>query len=105
MAEKERAFLLFFGKAKQNVCDHFAHSVFAFGEVSKGGRWPSFGRKNPKKPAVSWQGIQRGQRPLGTRLCSQSLVCYTFAKGRRAGGGFLLCREAKRITAVCAALA
>ena len=40
MAEKERAFLLFFGKAKQNVCDHFAHSVFAFWVDSKGGRQP-----------------------------------------------------------------
>ena len=46
------------------------------------------GRKNPKKPAVSWQGIQRGQRPLGTRLCLQSLVCYTFAKGLAANGLF-----------------
>lgn len=46
------------------------------------------GRKNPKKPAVSWQGIQRGQRPLGTRLCLQSLVCYTFAKGLAADGLF-----------------
>ncbi len=54
---------------------------------SKGDGVP-FGRKNPKKPAVSWQGIQRGQRPLGTRLCSQSLVCYTFAKGMAADGLF-----------------
>ena len=46
------------------------------------------GRKNPKKPEVSWQGIQRGQRPLGTRLCLQSLVCYTFAKGLAADGLF-----------------
>ena len=46
------------------------------------------GRKNPKKPVVSWQGIQRGQRPLGTRLCLQSLVCYTFAKGLAANGLF-----------------
>ena len=46
------------------------------------------GRKNPKKPAVSWQGIQRGQRPLGTRLCLQSLVCYTFAKELAADGLF-----------------
>ena len=27
------------------------------------------------------RGFQRGQRPLGTRLCLQSLVCYTFTKG------------------------
>ena len=51
------------------------------------------GRKNSKKPAVSWH-----------TTFAESLVCYTFAKGMRAGGGFLLCREAKRKTAVCAAL-
>ena len=29
---------------------------------------------------VGW-GFQRGQRSLGTRLCLQSPVCYTFARG------------------------
>ena len=33
---------------------------------------------------VSWQGIQRGRRPLGTRSCLQGLVCYTL-HGRVAG--------------------
>ena len=37
----------------------------------------SSGRKNPKKPVVSWQGFQGGQRPLGTRLSrGKSSVLY-----------------------------
>ena len=55
-------------------------SSFGAGSSNRGAQLP-VGRKNPKKPVVSWQGIQRGQRPLGTRLCPQSLVCYTFARG------------------------
>ena len=43
------------------------------------------GWKNPKKPVFR-----------GTRLCLQSLVCYTFVKGMRTGGVVLLCREAWR---------
>ena len=63
-----------------------ARSIPVGGGIQRGRR--SLGRKNPKKPAVSWQGIQWGQRPLGTRLCLQSIVCYTFAKGRLRAAGF-----------------
>ena len=67
---------------------------------SKGDGVP-FGRKNPKKPAVSWQGIQRGQRPLGTRLCPQSLVCYTFARGWQRTACFARRARQKKAGAGC----
>mgnify|MGYP006983604237 FL=1 len=82
--------IVFLKKIQRRVSTPFAlghpieaRSILLAGDT-KGDGVP-FGRKNPKKPAVSWQGIQRGQCPLGTRLCSQSLVCYTFAKGMASG--------------------
>ena len=70
------------------MCLHFGTFRFCFLGGFQRRATALLGRKNPKKPAVSWQGIQRGRRPLGTRLCSQSLVCYTFAKGLAADGLF-----------------
>ena len=79
MAEKERAFLLFFGKAKQNVCDHFAHSVFAFWGGFQRRATALLGRKNPKKPAVSWHTI----------LLARSSVLYLCAAAGGKGGSRL----------------
>lgn len=42
------------------------------------------GGRIQRNRVVSWQGIQWGQRPLGTRSCLQGLVCYTF-RGRATG--------------------
>jgi len=88
MAENQKGFVPYFLKAKMESACEFAYSFLLLRGGSQRRVTALLGRKNPKKPAVSWQGIQRGQRPLGTRLCSQSLVCYTFVKGLAADGLF-----------------
>ena len=102
MAEKERAFLLFFGKAKQNVCDHFAHSVFAFWVDSKGGRNPpwleesketgGFVAGNPTGTASPWHTTLLAKysvlylRPRLTGKRSVSMQKRSFClAGKRAG--------------------
>ena len=83
-----------------------AHSVSAFGVDSKGGRMPSFGAGSSNRERAAsllageskgdsvplagriqrnrrfrGRGFQRGQRPSWHTTFTESLVCYTFAKG------------------------
>ena len=45
-------------------------------------------RKNTKKPGGCVAEDSKGDRvPFGTRLCWQSLVCYTFMKQTEYGNG------------------